>query len=83
MTSVVQNGADGVPRYLTFPLGEPVKGLASLPPRAQADDFLRSRGALLALPAGTLAGLSKPPASWPEPDFNELRAETQKHVMDS
>ncbi|HET8745873.1 MAG TPA: hypothetical protein VFM98_09715 [Ramlibacter sp.] len=83
MTSVVQNGADGVPRYLAFPLGEPVKGLASLAPQAQADDFLRSRGALLALPAATLAALSKPPASWPEPDFNQLRAETQKQVMDS
>jgi zinc metalloprotease ZmpB len=83
MTSVVQNGADGVPRYLTFPQGEPVKGLASLPPQAQADEFLRARGTLLALPAAALGALAKAPSSWPEADLNQLRAETQKHVMDS
>ena len=83
MDPIVQTDSAGVPRYVSFPAGEPVQGLGPLAPQAQSDQFLLRNAALLALPAATLKSLAVPIASLPEPELNALRAEVQKRVMDS
>lgn len=83
MDPIVQTDSAGVPRYVSFPAGEPVQSLGPLAPQAQSDQFLQRNAALLALPAATLKSLAVPIASLPEPELNALRAEVQKRVMDS
>jgi len=83
MEGMIQHDEAGVPRYLSFPTGEPSEGLAALAPRAQASRFLVRNATALQLKPETLKSLEAPLAALPEEELAGLRVEVEKRVMDS
>jgi len=83
MEPIVQNDESGVPRYVTFPAGEPVEEVGELAPQAQANGFLGRHAQLLALRPESLQSLSEPLAALPQAELAGLRVEVEKQVMDS
>lgn len=83
MESMIQHDNDGVPRFLTFPVGESTDDLGTLSPLAQAGQLLLRNARALALKPETLKSLDAPLATLPEDELEGLRVEVEKHIMDS
>ena len=83
MEQIIQKDEADVPRYVSFPSGQPVETVGQLAPQAQANSFLEHSGSLLALRSDTLKALAAPVATLPESELAGLRFESEKQVMDS
>ncbi|HKP56512.1 MAG TPA: hypothetical protein VJV78_07330, partial [Polyangiales bacterium] len=83
MKPIVRTDAAGVPRHVSFSRAETQEAFGPLAPQAQADEFLRKHGYLLALTEPSLDSLAKTVARRPDSSQSELRVETQKRVQDT